>query len=249
MQLTSLDAYAHVMLDMNGTFMFDFDNFGVEQDFGATYERLGYRTVAPAAAHGLVRAAYDYMAVRYVDPAYYANFPTVEQALVATAAAVLPRGLRTELVDTFASHEMGRLPSAHRDAIARLARLRPLSILSNLWAPPARWEAFFRGGRFRQNFTQAVYSSEARAIKPHSDIFERALEGLRLEASEVLYVGDSFRCDVEGALSVGIEAVWLQGGRPVPPSLPTGVYVAADLTTWIDDLDISRSRLSSRPDS
>ena len=236
--LTSLRAYRHVMLDMNGTFLFDFDNFGPEQDFGASYASLGYASVSPAEAHRRVRAAYDYMAPRYEDPAFYADFPTVAEALRATAGRVLAKAELGELVDTFARHELGRLPDEHAAAIQRLSAMRPLSVLSNLWAPPARWEASLTRCGLRQNFVQMVYSCEGRHIKPHPAIFEWALNGLGLAPSEVLYVGDSYRCDVGGARAAGLDVVWLHGERPVPPTLPPGVYAAPDLVSWISALKI-----------
>lgn len=239
MRLTSLDAYRHVMLDMNGTFLLDFDKFGPGQDFGATYRALGHRALPAGEAHAYVRAAYDYMAARYTDPRYYDDFPTVAQALAATSSEVLPKGVTAALVDTFACHELGHLRPAHREAIGRLAGHRPLSVLSNLWAPPARWEALLEGCGLRQNFTQVVYSCDARAIKPHPEIFRRALRGLALDPREVLYVGDSYRCDVGGARAIGMDAVWLHGHRPVPRPLPEGVYAAPDLVTWINELDIT----------
>ena len=236
MTLASLEAYRHVMLDMNGTFLFGFDNFDAGQDFGATYVRLGYGSLAPTEAHARVRAAYDYMAPRYEDPAYYGDFPTVEEALRQSAPTLLPAPALAELVDTFAHHELGHLPDGHCAALSRLATVRPLSVLSNLWAPPARWEEFLGGCGVRQNFQQMIYSCDGREIKPHPGIFRRALAGLRLEAQEVLYVGDSYRCDVAGARGVGMDVVWLHG-EAAPGALPEGVYGARDLVSWVMGLE------------
>lgn len=249
MTLHSLRAYRHVMLDMNGTFLFGFDNFGPAEDFGATYARLGYATLAPREAHARVRAAYDYMATRYEDPAYYADFPTVPEALLRTGADGLPEGALPELADTFAHHELGHLPAAHRAAIAALAAVRPLSVLSNLWAPPARWEAFLVECGLRQNLQQVVYSCQGREIKPHPGIFRRALASLGLTPDEVLYVGDSYRCDVAGARGVGMDVVWLRGTRQPPAQPPEGVYAACDLVSWVAGLEVLPKGLSSRPDS
>lgn len=44
-------------------------------------------------------------------------------------------------------------------------------------------------------------------LKPDTHTFEYLLYNLKLDASEVLYVGDSYRKDIEGATSVGIDAV------------------------------------------
>lgn len=44
-------------------------------------------------------------------------------------------------------------------------------------------------------------------LKPDSHTFEYLLYNLKMDASEVLYVGDSYSKDVEGAFSVGMDAV------------------------------------------
>ncbi len=221
---------------MNGTFVFDYDRFGPGVDFGATYRELGYVRVAAAEAHALVRDAYALMAARYVDPAWYHDFPSVAAAVRATAGRVLPEGLIDELVDTFAHHELGYLPEAHARAIERLAATHPVSVLSNLWAPPGLWLALLDRDGFRQNFRHLLFSSEGAPIKPHAAFFERAVRELACPAERILYVGDSYRCDVMGARGVGMDVVWLRGQQaPVEP-LPPGVYVAADLVAWVDGL-------------
>lgn len=44
-------------------------------------------------------------------------------------------------------------------------------------------------------------------LKPDAHTFEYLLYNLNLDASEVLYVGDSYKKDVEGAVGVGMDAV------------------------------------------
>ncbi len=234
--LTSLAKYRHVLLDMNGTFVFDYDRFGADADFGATYRELGYTHLSAAEAHTLVRDAYDHMIVRYVDPAYYHAFPSVAAAVRATAVRVLSEGLIAELVDTFAHHELGYLPAPHARAIEQLAIMRPVSVLSNLWAPPALWHELLARDGFRQNFRHLLFSSEGAPIKPHADFFGRAVRELGSPAADILYVGDSYRCDVMGALGVGMDVVWLQGDQALVEPHRAGVFVAADLVAWVAGL-------------
>lgn len=55
-----------------------------------------------------------------------------------------------------------------------------------------------------------IFTSEmARSYKPRGEIFEFALKSKGLAKDEVVHIGDSFRCDYEGAKSVGINAIWL----------------------------------------
>lgn len=51
------------------------------------------------------------------------------------------------------------------------------------------------------------FSSFSNSAKPDEGIFRAALNDLRLLPEEVVHVGDSWREDVEGALSVGIRAI------------------------------------------
>ncbi len=142
-----LNHYDHLLLDMNGTFVLEFDKFGSEQDFGATYQRLGYRSLAPNEAQQRVRAAHHYMAVRYTDEAYYANFPSVTEAFHETSPKALSAETINELVTTFTAHELGVLPPGYKAALKNLSARKPLSVLSNLWSPKDRWlEQFAQWG-------------------------------------------------------------------------------------------------------
>ncbi len=206
-----LEPYDHVLLDMNGTFVFEFDRFGPEQNFGETYQSLGYQVLSSDEAHRRVRAAYDYMAVRYTDEAHYANFPRVAEALVKTSTNVLPPQIIDELVATFSAHELGVLPQPYKTALENLSARKLLSVLSNLWAPKDRWLEQFAQWGISDYFHRLHFSSDGPEIKPHPAFFNRALRPIRQEnpTARVLYVGDSYRCDVLGAVAVGIDVVWL----------------------------------------
>ena len=61
-------------------------------------------------------------------------------------------------------------------------------------------------------FDAVVCSGAAGAAKPDGAIFAYALEGLGVEASEALHVGDSREADYDGARSAGIEALLVERG-------------------------------------
>jgi 2-haloacid dehalogenase/putative hydrolase of the HAD superfamily len=58
-------------------------------------------------------------------------------------------------------------------------------------------------------FEYVVSSEQARSYKPHSGIFEHALELTGWSPRRVLHVGDSLHSDVGGAQSLGIRAAWV----------------------------------------
>ena len=245
MSAPALARYRHLLLDKNGTFVFDFDRFGEAEDFGATYSALGYARLDAPQAHARVRSAYRHLAERYVDENYYAEFPSVAGALAATRVAgtdadAEAEAIERELVDTFAAHERGHVPDAHAAAIAWLAQRRSLAVVSNLWSPPDTWGALFDAPPLRGCFVARVFSSEGPQIKPHPAIFRRALDAAGAHAAETLFIGDSYRCDVAGARGVGMDVVWLhgppgpRGPRGPGRELPTRVWEASDLVALVD---------------
>jgi len=65
-----------------------------------------------------------------------------------------------------------------------------------------------------------VTSHSAGWEKPHPAIYRRALELARCEAGEAFMVGDDPECDIKGAQSLGLRAIWR---RTADQRLPAGV--------------------------
>ena len=88
---------------------------------------------------------------------------------------------------------------------------------------------------FREHFSLAdfisisVSGAEHGYMKPHRSIFDRALERAGVTADEALMVGDSFKHDIEGALSAGWRAVLLKRSGEVPYALPADLPVITTL--------------------
>ncbi len=92
---------------------------------------------------------------------------------------------------------------------------------------------------------EIVSSAHAGARKPHPRIFEHTLDRCGLEASETLFVGDTWGPDVQGPLAAGIRPVHLfradqaerareSGLEALAPPLPAGVVRAPDLRALLD---------------
>ena len=48
-------------------------------------------------------------------------------------------------------------------------------------------------------------------------MFEYALKAIGLKPEQVVHIGDSLSSDVKGAMTVGIDTIWInRGGRQVP---------------------------------
>ena len=87
-------------------------------------------------------------------------------------------------------------------ALERLARTHRLGTLSNGNADVHR---IGLGGHFT-----AVLNAEITGIaKPHPEAFETAARALGVATSEMLYVGDDPRIDMEGARAAGCRTAWM----------------------------------------
>ncbi len=51
-------------------------------------------------------------------------------------------------------------------------------------------------------------------LKPHRNIFQRALDVLDVRADETVFVGDNLMADIAGAQNAGLFAVWRTNGQP-----------------------------------
>ena len=65
-------------------------------------------------------------------------------------------------------------------------------------------------------FEVVVTSAEVGVPKPQAEIFEKALRELGLDASEAVYIGDSFEHDYKGATAVGIDCYLIGKHARVP---------------------------------
>lgn len=87
-------------------------------------------------------------------------------------------------------------------------------------------------------FDVATDSDEVGFLKPDPHCLEYLLYNLKLEPSEVLYVGDSYVKDVAGARAAGVDGV-LINANDVGKDLPLALKVFADwkgFDAWISEL-------------
>ena len=80
-------------------------------------------------------------------------------------------------------------------------------------------------------FEAVIISAEVGLRKPNPQIYRRMLEMLRLDASEVLFVGDTPREDVAGPQAVGMRTAWIsKGAAAVPEGIPQPHFTIRDLS-------------------
>ncbi len=73
-----------------------------------------------------------------------------------------------------------------------------------------------------------VISEEVGYMKPHPRLFAHAADAAGTPADRMLYIGDSYRSDVEGATRAGWDVIWY---APHADEAPDGV---AHAKNWED---------------
>ena len=61
----------------------------------------------------------------------------------------------------------------------------------------------------KKTFNIIVGADTIKKVKPHADVFRYALEMLKVEAKETIFVGDSIDADYKGAQKAGLQAILL----------------------------------------
>jgi putative hydrolase of the HAD superfamily len=222
--IVRLDQFRALLLDMNSTFMFGEDRFGPDEDFAATYRAVGGEALPAAQVDRAIRAAFAFLDARYADPAHEDVFPSLAEAFAAVAPE-LSDAERALMQETFACHELGVVPPDYAAALQALSATHELRLLTNIWAPKARWVAELSRVGILALFRRAVFSSDTRSVKPSLRLVEDALQGIECKPREVLMVGDSLRRDLRAGRRAGLTTVWVAPAVDVPSD-------AADLVDY-----------------
>jgi HAD superfamily hydrolase (TIGR01662 family) len=90
-----------------------------------------------------------------------------------------------------------------------------IALISNSHRPLDEFQSHFE---LRHFISTAVSSADHGYMKPHPSIFLSALAGLDVAPRNAVMVGDSLRHDIEGALNIGMQAVWLHRGDNAAPT-------------------------------
>jgi putative hydrolase of the HAD superfamily len=92
-----------------------------------------------------------------------------------------------------------------------------LGVLSNTWTRGVLLQRYLADLGAGEHVVAGVFSGDEGIRKPHHDIYRRALDGLDVEASEALFVGDRVVEDVIGPMAVGMRAVLTHEHRQEDP--------------------------------
>lgn len=220
----SFKACSILLFDMGGTFMFNNDRFGPEEDFHRTYQAVGGEKLSSNRVNHLVRACFDGMSRDYNDPERFEDFPTLGEGFRQHTDA--PTEEIPWLKEVFSHHEFGSVSESHASLLSRLAQSRRLGLVSNIWSAKSRCLSEFARAGIATTFSHLVFSSDFRSIKPSPFLFKEALRGLSARPDEAAFIGDDLRRDIEPAKRLGMMTVWTSAKAQ---SHPAADFVLADI--------------------
>lgn len=206
-----------LLLDMNGTFMFGEDRFGDSEDFSVHYFTIG-GTLPKDEINKIARSAYEYLDIRYPDENYRQSFPSLESAIHAVVGEAMDIDEIEKIIETFAFHELGRIPKEYAQGLNKLRQRFTLAAVIDIWSPKTMWLKEFERAGISNLFSAVSFSSDHGMVKPSPRPFELVLGRLGITRSEAIVVGDSPRRDLGGAKSAGIDCI-LVGGAEHPDAL------------------------------
>ena len=115
-------------------------------------------------------------------------------------------------------------------AVQKIAPHYRMGLLSNFDDTQCGHEVFKDTG-VADLFEAVIISAEVGLRKPNPQIYRRMMEMLRLDASEILFVGDTPREDVAGPQGVGMRTAWIsKGAASVPEGIPQPDFTIRDLS-------------------
>lgn len=202
-----LNEYKVILLDMNSTFMFGEDRFGHDEDYVTTYSKLGGTNLSANDVKEIIQKTYETMSQLYEHPDHFDDFPQVGEVM--KTVAEVPDFELQLLEKTFAYHELGYIPDEYANMLRTMAAKSRLGLIANIWSVKHYWLTILENAQLTKSFTSMVFSSDSRSVKPSPQLFEQAYSQFNVDKSEVVFIGDSWRCDIEGAHNFGIDAIWI----------------------------------------
>ncbi len=201
-----------LLLDMNSTFMFGEDNFGSSEDFSKYYHKIG-GILSTEEINRIIRAVYSYLDERYPDENFRHTFPTIEVVLKTIVNQEFPEEEVSKVVNTFAQHEIGCIPSEYIEVLHTLSKNFKLAVVIDIWAPKITWVRLFEKLGINELFSASSFSSDHGMVKPSPKPFELVIEQLDVNKDQSLVIGDSIRRDLGGAQAAGIDCVLVGGSQ------------------------------------
>ncbi len=102
-----------------------------------------------------------------------------------------------------------RIDKNAKETLKKLHRKYRLGLVSN-FAIPECVQKLLEQENLNDFFEVVIVSATVNKRKPHPEIFWHALEKLKLEPSEVAFVGDTVDADIMGPKQVGMKTIYIE---------------------------------------
>jgi FMN phosphatase YigB (HAD superfamily) len=198
-----------MFLDMNGTFMFDHDRLGNDQDFYPTYHARGGRHLDRKMLNAAVRKVIERLDVLYKSGVQDTNFPQVLAVAREVLGAEFDADEHVLIEQTIAAHELGQLSDLNASTLILLSKRFHLYVVSNLWSKSGPWKTYLTDRLGVATFSGWLFSSDVGINKPAREFFEQALVLANVGPAEVVMVGDDPERDIRPAVEFGMKTVWV----------------------------------------
>lgn len=197
---------------MNNTFMFGEDNFSKDEDFSIYYKSIGGQ-LSSFEINSIIRTIYDYLSDLYPKKEYREDFPTLNNCIEKLFENKFSIEEETNIINTFAFHELGYIPKEYIEALFKLNKYFVLSVVIDIWAPKDAWIQYFEKYNIDKLFVASSFSSDCKMVKPSPKPFEKVVTEINIPKEECLVIGDSIRRDLSGAINAGIDCVLVDGKK------------------------------------
>lgn len=147
-----------------------------------------------------------------------------------------------ELAEVFGSAILGFPPGPIADglnAVRAAAQRFPVGIISDAGISPGKsLRTILDRNGFTPHFRHMAFSDEVGAAKPQALMFETAANGLGVQASELLHIGDLEGTDIQGAKRLGARAALFVGDHDRYRNNTTADYI---VESWAHFMELISS--------
>lgn len=227
-----IDRFAVLLLDMARTFMFNVDRFSEQEDFAATYRRIGGKALSTSQMRQIITDLRSTIEPDYHNPRFTEHFPSVRHYLNTLPSAHALSSHELDLVEqVFALHEGGEIPVSYVDILHQLRKTHRLGVVSDIWSKKDLFLQEFARAGVLHLFDVIIFSSDHGCVKPSSRLFRKATQAFTtVKHDRIVFVGDNYQRDIVGAQSVKLATVWINAAGVAPPSEhPQPDHVIGDL--------------------
>ncbi len=103
-----------------------------------------------------------------------------------------------------------------KDTISILSQDYKLGIISDTGITPGRIiRIILKKYGILKFFLTTIFSDEIGYYKPHSKVFETALDNLRCQPEHSIHIGDLIETDIKGAKNYNMRAIWISNSLQI----------------------------------